>query len=199
MALEIERCLTIPDPAIIDAMLADNWLLSVFTAPLTVKQHNAVYYDTPDRALETLRWALRLRREDGKTVAALKTLSTHDHTRCEWQCEAVDIVSALSTLVEAGAPTQLLSMQELQPICNVVYQRTRTVIDIDGFKAELAIDGGQIESHGRHTPICELELELIDGTVNQLQDVTNAIAERYGLDVQPYSKLERAFQLRDAT
>ena len=86
------------------------------------------YFDTADGLLKEHQAALRLRRENDRSVCCMKLRNTDtpDGMRAheEYQCEAVSLLDGLRRLPELGAPNDLCERAlaaDLQEICTVSF------------------------------------------------------------------------------
>ena len=103
MGLELEFKLAVATPALLEQILLDSHVATVRQGGYTLLNMATTYYDTPDRRCSARRWTLRLRQENEKFVATLKTPAVgKGKARGEWQCEVTNIQSAIPMLVEAG-------------------------------------------------------------------------------------------------
>lgn len=154
-------------------------------------QMETTYYDTPDGTLGRLHWTVRRRLENGVSVCTVKT-NLPDGSRGEWEVEADEIAEALPRLVKMGAPEALLaySARGLRPTCGARF--TRNAAMVNGGRSELALDSGVLLGGGKEEPLCEVEVELKQGTDKETACFAKALAEKYGLVPQPKSKLARA-------
>ena len=66
-----------------------------------------------------------------------------------------------------------------------------------GAVCEAAVDVGMIRAGGKSEPICELELELLDGDANRLMEWGRQMEAAYGLAAGVKSKFARGKALRD--
>lgn len=203
MALEIESKHRIPDLRTSERILADATIRAYLQEAFMDKEMASSYYDTPAHELNRLRWALRLRREGDKSVAALKRSrenSPNELTaRDEWQYAAENIQSAIGPLVRMGAPAKLLDIAargELEERCRIVFTRTSGVLELpEGAIVEMSVDNGNILAEDRQEPFIELELELLYGGCEELVAFAARLSEEYGLVVEHASKYERALRL----
>ena len=76
------------------------------------------YFDNPDKTFSELRWTLRRRMENHRSVCTLKT-PLPDGSRGEWELECDDILAAIPKLCALGAPEELAVMAApgLSPSC----------------------------------------------------------------------------------
>lgn len=166
----------------------------------------AAYFDTPERALARAGFALRLRREGTQWVQTLKGAGADGMSRLEHNVPLPARGAALPALDparHAGHPAgeRLLALLAtpdcggLQCLYRTDIQRlSRPLRDAAG-RVELAFDQGELlaEREGRlqRLPVCELEIELLDGSPAAVLDVARHHAARLGLWLDSRSKAER--------
>lgn len=180
--------------------------------PRTVRLH-AIYFDTPDRLLQRQNMALRLRRSGREWVQSLKAADVSAggiSSRPEWESPARMVRGQpridLKRLQQTPLPRLLAKHSasgRLQPVFTTRVLRTVWDLTFKGSRIEVAMDRGRIESQrdGRRVtdPICELELELLEGQVEDLIALALRIAGRgpEALALVPLtaSKAERGYRL----
>lgn len=166
----------------------------------------AVYVDTPERALARAGIALRLRREGRRWVQTLKALGADRLQRLEHnvpreggaaQPPAVD--PALHAGSPAGARLEAvlrgLPAGALQPVFRTDIRRTRRELRVRGGVLELALDRGRLVAGARSAPVCELEIELLRGTPALVIAQARRWIARHGLWLDVQSKAERGERL----
>ena len=125
------------------------------------------YFDTADGLLKEHQAALRLRRENDRSVCCMKLRNTDtpDGMRAheESQCEAVSLLDGL--------------LQEGDTVC------------------EMALDEGELRHNGKSAPLCEIELEYVAGSEDTFHALAAELAQQLDLVVEPTSKLARAMAL----
>ena len=161
------------------------------------------YYDTPALDLNARRIALRFRKKGWQwllTVKSAATVSGGLALRNEWETPAspgqfdfshVDAPEFKAALDEA--------LPRLQAIFTTDFRRTTWRVPFGKSLIELALDRGKIESGGRATPICEIELELISGDVADIFAITHQLQETLDLRPAVASKAERGYALFNST
>lgn len=156
------------------------------------------YYDTPDGSLSRLRWTLRRRYENGKSVCTVKTPRA-DGSRGEWETECAAIESAIPELCKLGAPKELLSLTEtgLAESCAARFTRLAAVIKIEGCTVELALDEGVLLGGGKSLSFAEVEVELKDGSEIAAIAFAEGLAREFSLIPEPKSKVQRALELAE--
>ncbi len=169
------------------------------TASISEERHIAMhtrYLDTPERVLRANRVTLRIRQENETQVITVKT-SGNNHIRGEWNYKRTADTpfpqrEELCALVHDGAPEVLLQLPELYVTCEAKFVRTCCMLTFsDGTRIELAADVGELLGRTQRQYLCELELELYGGNVQQL----DRLASLTELPEEFQSKQFRALQL----
>jgi triphosphatase len=157
----------------------------------------AVYFDTPSRALASSGIALRLRKEGRRWVQTLKggagmVRFEHDVELPSGTPEAADprahagseVGDRLIALLERGGePLVALYRTDIR-------RRTRQLRSRHG-TVELAFDHGVILAGERRLPVCELEIESVSGSPLAVIATARAWVARHGLWLDTRSKAER--------
>jgi inorganic triphosphatase YgiF len=164
--------------------------------PWTKIAMETTYFDTADGALSARRMTLRLRKENQRCVCTLKT-PLPDGSRGEWECDAEDIHQGIRNLLTLGAPQLLaeLTAQGVQPSCGAKFIRHVAQIPTADGVAELALDKGVLLGGGRQQPLCEIEVELKEGSEKATVLFAFQLATQYSLEGEPDSKFRRAMAL----
>lgn len=157
------------------------------------------YYDTESRDLSAHRWSLRRRMENGVSVCNLK-IPLDDNHRGEWECEEESIAVGAKILAEQCGNPQLLSLCRLPlvPTCGAKFTRMAKKLRFPDFSVELALDQGILLGGGRTEPLCEIEIEHKDGSMEKSAAFAAEFAEKYGLLPEKRSKFARARALEDS-
>lgn len=185
-------------PELQDAVLF--WALGRDASGANVIEMDARYYDTADGRLAADKTALRIRRENQSSVCCMKLRGAeagenglHEHE--EYECPASCVAEGLVNLPDAGAPRELcerLRTLTLIETCRISFTRYAVLLRSGTAAAELALDRGQMAASGRIAPLCEIELELKEGSAEDFRALGKALAEEFALKAQPLSKLARA-------
>lgn len=200
MPMEVEIKLRIPDARTATRIWEDNRIAAHMMTPFREIEMEAVYYDTADRLLQTRHWSFRIRREGERTVAACKTSESKDgslFSRREWEVLAETPQQALPLLVEAGAPQELLSLGEMLPQCRICFTRTAAPLQLPNHDTavEIVVDNGELEADGKKEHVLELELELLAGQLEEMQNLAEYLEKKYLLQAEHLSKYARALRL----
>jgi triphosphatase len=162
----------------------------------------ATYFDTPALELSRRRIALRVRREGGRWVQALKgggSAASGVHERLEIESVLRDSRPDLSVLPRHPVTKVLRSRktaESLVPVLSTEITRSLRLLEpAPGVLIEAAIDRGVIRSGRRREQICEIELELKSGPVNALFDLAQQLARVLPVALEHRSKAERGYDL----
>jgi inorganic triphosphatase YgiF len=158
----------------------------------------ARYYDTPGRDLAAAGIALRLRREDGRWVQTLKARGDGMLRRPEHNVDlggdddpAIDVARHAGTPAGAALQHAGVDPAALQPLFATDVLRTHRRLRSGATVVELALDEGVIRAGDRVAPVCELELELVEGDSRALVALARRWVERHALWLDVRSKAER--------
>jgi len=195
MSTEIELKLQLSPKAA--RKLADHPLLANIQSQ---KQHLLnTYFDTPALELHARRVAVRFRKKGWQwlcTVKSAEPASGGLAMRSEWEAPATPGIFDFSH-VDADDFRDFLERRQdqFEPIFTTDFRRQMWHVPFGESLIELAIDRGQIESRGRRTPICEIELELLSGKVDDIFNLTRLLQESLDLFPAIASKAERGYAL----
>ena len=173
----------------------------------TVPLH-AIYFDTPTSSLSGRRVSLRVRREGDDWVQTLKAPGDSTLDRFE---DNVPLGTAAShkappradlgrhTDARAGEVIRAALGEDqdhaLQPVFEVKVERRLRRIERGGSAVELAFDEGELLARGRKAPVCELELELIEGDRQELLMLARRWRMQWDLSLSTGSKAQRGQRL----
>lgn len=160
----------------------------------------STYFDTPDERLRAQRIVVRYRRKGSDWLLAVKTASVLSGglaQRGEWETSG-ELGEFDFTHVDDPSIRQMVegARSDLQPVFTTDFTRHAWRIDgKDGARIEVALDRGWINARERREPICELELELLSGSLISLFDFVRQLQETLLLHPEVRSKSERAYRL----
>ena len=156
------------------------------------------YYDTPSGALQQLRFTLRRRLENGRSVCTVKT-PKEGFGRGEWETECQRIEDAIPVLCKLGAPEQLASLtrEGLIAVCGARFTRLAAAAFAADGTVELALDEGILFAGDRRQPLCEVEVEMKTASQQATAAFAQLLAARHGLTPEKRSKFRRALDLAE--
>lgn len=171
-------------------------------SPLLAGEHDcshlrATYYDTPDRAVASAGFSLRIRskgEERTQTIKADGPASSGLFMRSEWEAP----VGGDAPVLDHSTPLKALlgdNVEGIAPVFEVDVERcTWNLVDGET-EIELVMDRGQVHAGGRGELICELELELKRGSPAALFDFARKLDAAAPLRIGVLSKSERGYRL----
>ncbi|KZN42620.1 CYTH and CHAD domain-containing protein [Pseudoalteromonas luteoviolacea] len=162
------------------------------------------YYDSPSRELRALDIGLRTRCLDDNCEQTIKLSGEVVgglHQRPEYNLplsgNKPDIFAFDSSIWPMGMRLESIA-ENLYPIFSTNFIRRTWLIETDnGGKIEVVLDKGEIAARGKVDPICELEIELVEGDRADLFDLAEQLLSHIGLRLGFYSKAARGYRLAD--
>ncbi|WP_342617125.1 CHAD domain-containing protein [Rhodoferax sp. GW822-FHT02A01] len=207
MELELKFALPALDRLLLQKQLARCALIGR-RHPHQERLHN-VYYDTPDHVLKASGMALRVRQlgdtAQPRWVQTLKiggAAASALSQRGEWELPLA--ADQLDADLLSGTPWTTFDPQgkvfaALTPVFSTTFDRMSWVVQQGKTRAEIALDLGEVLMDGHTTPLCELEIELLEGTPDALFEIASSIARHLSLMPLHMSKAERAYRLAQGT
>lgn len=167
-----------------------------------IAELDAIYFDTPDLALQARGVAVRLREAAGQWVQTVKGRGDTAgalHRRSEWETPSEGAGLDFSAIDDPGLRRLLNAPgigDRLQPVFRTRFRRwARLLVLPDGTRIELALDEGTIEAGKHQAAISEVELELKSGRPAALFELALALQHDVALSPEPRSKAERGYRL----
>jgi len=159
---------------------------------------NAVYFDTPERALKKAGASLRLRQENGRSVVCVKK-RIDAITRIEEEVDAPTLEQGVALLLERDALPEgvksALKGGDFIPRYGSRFLRRGRLLKAGESVVELAFDRGVLFRENRYCAVCEIELELKEGKAEDLEKAGQYFAQKYGLKMSLSTKAGRAAAL----
>ena len=173
--------------------------------PETVLMEGA-YYDTPSRVLKNNNVALRVRCEGAICFATLKwggskvVQGLHEHQEVNVpidtdSCLIAPSVDIFEESIDGQKMSDLVGDEELELLFVTQVTRRRAKLHYRSSIVELAIDQGKVSAKGKEALISEMEIELYSGELGDVLNLTQDIADKYGLEAENRSKYARAIAL----
>lgn len=177
------------DNAVLDAINASR-----IEAPTVYRMHTT-YYDTANHALSQRHITLRKRMENETAVCTLKAPAKQGRKEFEVECDsiqdAIPVLCKLSGLLELP----VLLAGGVVPVCGARFTRLARTVLWGGATLELALDRGMLTGGGREAPLCEVEVELKEGTPETAAAFARELERSFGLEPENRSKFKRAYAL----
>lgn len=203
MVTEIELKLSIVGEHDEDALIqVKNFLTSLYVDQklLKYKLENA-YYDSPDLQLNKEKIALRIRKKGNRYIQTLKTKGQSVNglsKRGEWEWDLTQPKLNLDYLAQCDAWPKTVNTRQLNKVFETNFTRHQVEFTWKEATIELALDQGEITSHGSKASINELELELVSGNENDLHLLYEELQKYMTLQPSDISKAERGYRLGKA-
>ena len=179
----------------------DRFLSASVLADLVVRLHaqTSTYFDSPNRAVRKAGLSLRIRAVGEQRIQTVKAESASAaglFSRPEWEMPVQNDWPVIDTadepfrsLVPAG------DLPQLQPIFEIAVSRQTRDIEWNGAKIELVLDQGEIVAGSRTATICEVELELKQGTPKAIFALARSLDAVSPLRLSALSKAQRGYKL----
>ncbi|MGM3174692.1 inorganic triphosphatase [Dickeya lacustris] len=160
-----------------------------------------IYYETPDGYLRQHEIGLRVRGENGRYEMTVKTagrvvggLHQHPEYNVALSSAQLDIRQLPGEIWPEGCDIDALA-QALHPLFSTDFQREAWVVSWHQSLIEVAFDRGEIRAGDGVEPLCELELELKNGRIEDLLAFARELADIGGLRQGSLSKAARGYHL----
>ncbi len=163
----------------------------------------STYYDTPDHRLARRLLVLRVRRQGGGYIQAVKKQDVSGAaaaTRGEWEDVIAGERPDLSAPNSGKHLPEAIGEHELCPLFSTEIRRAVVPIRLDAStEIEVALDEGSVKTADgeRSEPICEVELELKRGDPAALYGLALRLLDVAPLRIEMRTKAERGYQLLD--
>ena len=195
--MEIEIKLGPVQPDVAAKIFDDTALLPAAGEEARIRMRT-VYYDDALQRLSAGHFTLRLRQENELSVCTFKT-PAKGFARVEVECEAQTVEAGAAILAEhpqlPREAADILRDGTFLPRCGARFLRRTRLCRVGDTTFHLCLDEGVLENGARSLPLCELELELIEGSVQVLQNRAALLMRGYGLQICSKSKQQRAMEL----
>ena len=167
-----------------------------------VKSLFTTYYDSPNKILQHHGFSLRTRCKEGQWVQTIKTggrIAEGLHQRKEWHCD----LSSLQPNYAGPMPTEMQALllsnnlkQQIQPLFYTQFERTLWILNWKKeVIIELVLDIGKVYTEKAEIPICEVESELLKGSVDELVSFVKDLQNKVPLTKMNESKASRGYAL----
>ena len=163
----------------------------------------STYFDTPEQALRTAGLSLRIRTIGKRRIQTVKAESVSAvgmFARPEWEMS----ITRNRPVIDDGDGNPLHSLigahdlRRLAPIFRIVVTRQTFDIRQDGTRIELVIDQGEIVANCQTAPVCEVELELKEGSPASVFALARTLDAVAPLQLSALSKSQSGYRMFDA-
>lgn len=161
----------------------------------------AIYYDTEEGFYRQNKIAYRVRQENDCFVATYKEGKINAQGIFE-RIEVNKIVDSLEPDISVFAGEQIIwekikesKTKKFIPMIITDFVRECIVIPWRKSLIELALDEGFVQGGKHKAPICEVELELKSGNIEDLLSLKEILMEKFSVEVSLISKYKRGLLL----
>jgi len=157
----------------------------------------SVYFDTDDFELRDAGLSLRVRRTGGAYVQTIKSNTFgNPMLRGEWEQKINGPNPDLKAIRDKPLKRVLKKTDAtIKPIFETSVRRSMRQLNNAGSTIELALDIGEISAGDRSETLCELELELKNGSPKALFELARNLSETVPMLVSVRSKAERGYTI----
>lgn len=160
-----------------------------------------IYYETADSWLRRHDMGLRIRGHNGHYEMTMKIAGKVVgglHSRPEYNINLDKAELALEKLPaevwpQGKLPPDLAS--QVKPLFSTDFYREKWLVNHNQSRIELALDLGDVKAGDHQEPICELELELLHGSVDDILDLAEQLISSGVLRQGSLSKAARGYHL----
>lgn len=160
-----------------------------------------IYYETADNWLRSHDMGLRIRGESGRYEMTMKIAGRVVgglHQRLEYNIELSQPELALERLPsevwpEGQLPADLAA--RVQPLFSTDFWREKWLVDVGDSRIEIALDLGAVKAGEHQEAICELELELLHGSAEDVLKLARQLVNFAVLRQGSLSKAARGYHL----
>lgn len=201
MSQETELKLAVPEDQVEALRQHDFW--DQHAEPGGTIHLGNTYFDTPDMRLNQARVALRIREKNGQFFQTLKTRGESINgltKRGEWEWPLLSATLDHGGLKEIWPDAlQDVKSETVVPLFSTDFDRSLWHIEWKQpfARIEAALDQGIVKAGEAEAPICELELELIEGDETALTLIAEEFIRTLNLRPSDKSKAEQGFELME--
>ncbi|MFO1188806.1 MAG: CYTH domain-containing protein [Alphaproteobacteria bacterium] len=171
------------------------------TGPPVTRRLNSTYFDTPGFGFRDNEMALRVRRIGRRRIQTLK-LPGHGALGVqafhEYEADVQGDRPELKGLGDKTLRARLVRAglaKGLEPVFVTEFDRHTVPVRVGTSEIELAVDQGEIRAGGRSVPICEAELELRSGRIEDLFKLAMLLHEQVPFSLEGRTKAARGYGL----
>lgn len=163
----------------------------------------AIYYDTEDNFYQKHKIAYRVRCENDCIVATYKSGKVNSDglfERVEINKKVTKLDADISVFADVDEVWNLIKEtkdKKFMPIVITDFVRECMEINWLNSRVEIALDLGFVQGNKRKSPICEVEIELKSGRIEDLLSLKNELSEKFSLELSTVSKYKKGLILAE--
>lgn len=205
--METEFKYKLNDESIFEKLVEDSDIIQNGRDNVETINMKAYYFDTPENDFRNRGIAYRIRHENDRITATIKwdiedaDIKDGLHIREEFNLVVTDEFfaenpdiglfkssDAYEVLYNASAEKKLIKTIGME------YIRKQIKVDTGKSISCVSVDKGIIHhENGKDVPVLELEIEWFYGDEEDFKNLASKIQDKYNLEVENISKLQRAF------
>lgn len=161
----------------------------------------AIYYDTEDNFYQKHKIAYRVRCENDCIVATYKSGKVNSDglfERVEINKKVTNLDADISVFADVDEVWNLIKEtkdKKFMPIVITDFVRECMEINWLNSRVEIALDLGFVQGNKRKSPICEVEIELKSGRIEDLLSLKDELIKKFGLQISAISKYKKGLIL----
>ncbi|MEP1741594.1 MAG: CYTH domain-containing protein [Kangiellaceae bacterium] len=172
-------------------------------SPWQTKYLSNIYFDNSLYKLRELGIGMRIRAVEDKLIQCVKSsgkaiggLHQRNEDEIELETNQLDIENIQEPYLQILVEEALDEGGELTPRFETNFDRTSSILTFtDGTKIEIALDLGNISADDNSLEICEVELELVEGSADYLFALGRYLIKELHLKLANASKARRGYSL----
>ncbi|HOO61395.1 MAG TPA: CYTH domain-containing protein [Bacillota bacterium] len=209
--METEIKISFPSKEELYAVLSSEWFAQcILPENERVEEYENQYFDTEESTLRSSKTTVRVRRVNGDDYIHTVKISASSQNgfsqRYEWnqasEDEDFDARKFLVAAASADDPIELLEEaltpvkdMKLIPICSNKFERKIVTAGYGDSIFEICLDTGTLYAGEKTAPICELEVELIQGDARDVLSFGEEIISHTNGTYSDKSKFYRCLSL----
>jgi inorganic triphosphatase YgiF len=166
------------------------------------RNQSTIYYDTADQTLRRRGWTLRVRSSNGNFVQTVKresgTVGLFSRGEWEWPVTSIEPDTRLLSEVP-GKIARGRDLKKVIPVIRTEIERSTWQVAHHGSELTIDLDEGAVHAGEETASLHELELELVNGNLEDLFSFAKALAVHIPVQLGVMSKAERGFALSRGT
>ncbi|MDT0593299.1 inorganic triphosphatase [Glaciecola petra] len=186
--------------------LFESKMLDIFASEnISVSRQHAhlynEYYDTPELFLGSRKIGFRVRAKDNQYEQTIKTRGQVEgglHQRPEYNIPLSDNKPDLSKFNPEIWPQDFdlqYINESIESLFSTDFERTTFELTHKDYKMEVVFDLGEVKHRQNSLPICEIELELVEGDKRHLFNVAELMVNYIPCRLSDVTKAARGYQL----
>ena len=201
--METEFKFNVKDPSVFDSIVENAEINKIGLEAVETIDMHASYFDTPENDFRKRGIAYRIRQENERITATIKwdvNVSDGLHRREEFNLVVNDERFAENPDIDLFVSSEAYDVlyeaacnKKLVKVVTMDYTRRQFKVDTGKSISCISIDEGTLHHvDGTEIPVCELEVEWYYGDEKDFINLANLIQEKYELENEDRSKLQRA-------